>query len=84
MLGTSAARLSNDRLRKTSQGVLQGSVHSRVVRRLREIQGRQSRFKLEILIQEMPSYINGDPVHGPSSVHSGKAKADIKSKWSMQ
>ena len=63
---------------------LQGSVHSRVVRRLREIQGGTSRFKLEIQLQEMPSYINGDLAHGPSGVHSGKAKADIKSKWSVR
>ena len=84
MLGASAASLSNDRLRKTLRGVLQGSVHSRVVRRLRGIQGEQSRFKLEIQIQEMPSYINGDPAHGPSGVHSRKAKADIKGKWSVR
>ena len=63
---------------------LQGSVHSRVVRRLREIQGETSRFKLGILVQEMPSYIRGDPAHGPSSVRSRKAKADIKNKWSMR
>ena len=71
--------LSDDRSRKTFK-VLRGSVHSRVVRRLKEIQGEQSRFKLKIQIQEMSSYISGDPAHGPSSVRSGKAKADIKSK----
>ena len=84
MLGASAASLSNDRLRKTIQGGLQGSVHSGVVRRLREIQGEQSRFKLEIQVQEMSPYISGDPAHGPSGVHSRKAKADIKSKWSVR
>ena len=63
---------------------LQGSVHSRVVRRLREIPGGTSRFKLEIQIQEMPSYISGDPAHGPSGVHSRKAKVDIKGKWSVR
>ena len=63
---------------------LQGSIHSRVVRRLREIQGGTSRFKLEILVQEMPSYIRGDPAHGPSSVCNGKAEVDIKSKWSVR
>ena len=40
---------------------LQGSVHSRVVRRLREIQGEQSRFKLEIQVQEMPSLYRWRP-----------------------
>ena len=84
MLGTSAAGLSNSRLRKTFQGVYKGSVHSGVVRRLREIQGEQSRFKLEIQVQEKSSYINGDSAHGPSGVHSGKAKADIMGKWSMR
>ena len=83
MLGASAASLSNDRLRKTFKG-LQGSVHSRVVRRLEEIQGEQSRFKLKIQVQEMPSYISGDPAHGPSGVHSRKAKVDIKGKWSVR
>ena len=63
---------------------LQGSVHSRVVRRLREIQGESSRFKLGIQVQEIPSYISGDPAHGPSSVHSGKAEAGIKGKWSVR
>ena len=62
----------------------QGSVHSRVVRRLREVQGEQSRFKLRIQVQEKSSYINGDPAHGPSSVQSRKAKADIKGKWSVR
>ena len=62
---------------------LQRSIHSRVVRRLREIQGESSRFKLEIQIQEMSSYISGDPAHGPSGVRSRKAKADIKDKWSV-
>ena len=62
----------------------QGSVHSRVVRRLREIQGEQSRFKLRIQVQEKSSYISGDPAHGPSDVQSRKAKADIKSKWSVR
>ena len=60
---------------------LQGSVHSRVVRWLREIQGKTSRFKLEIQVQEIPSYISGDPAHRPSGVHSRKAKADIKGRW---
>ena len=63
---------------------LQGSVHSRVVRRLKEIQGGTSRFKLEIQVQEILSYISGDPAHGPSGVHSRKAKTDIKGKWSMR
>ena len=84
MLGASAAGLSICRLRKTLQGFLQGSIHSRVVRQLKEIQGEQSRFKLEIQVQEMPSYISGDPAHGPSGVHSRKAKADIKGKWSVR
>ena len=66
------------------KGVLQGSVHSRVVRRLEEIQVEQSRFKLEIQVQETLSYISGDPAHGPSGVHSRKAKADIKGKWSVR
>ena len=39
VLGASAASLSNSRLRKTFQGGYTKSVHSRVVRRLREIQG---------------------------------------------
>ena len=84
MLGTSAASLSDDRSRKALSRFTQGSVHSRVVRGLREIQGRQSRFKLRIQIQEKPSYISGDPAHGPSGVQSRKAKVDIKSKWSVR
>ena len=83
VLGASAASPSNDRLHKTFKG-LQGSVHSGVVRRLKEIQGEQSRFKLKIQIQEMSPYISGDPAHGPSSVRSRKAKADIRSKWSVR
>ena len=63
---------------------LRGSIHSRVVRRLREIQGEQSRFKLKLQVQEVSSYISGDSAHGPSDVHSRKAKADIKSKWSVR
>ena len=63
---------------------LQGSVLSRVVRRLREIQGETSRFKLEILVQEKSSYINEDPAHGPSGVQSRRAEADINGKWSMR
>ena len=40
MLGASAATPSNDRLlREFKDEVLQGSAHSRVVRRLKEIQG---------------------------------------------
>ena len=81
MLGASAASLSDDRSCKTLSRFTQGSVHSRVVRGLKEIQGRQSRFKLRIQVQEKPSYISGDPAHGPSDVQSRKAKADIKSKW---
>ena len=84
--GASAATPSNSRLllRSSRAKVLQGSVHSRVVRRLREFQGRTSRFKLKIQIQEMPSYISGDPAHGPSCVLSREAKADIKGKWSVR
>ena len=45
MLGASAATSSNDRLlREFKDEGLQGSAHSRVVRRLREIQG-QGRIK---------------------------------------
>ena len=85
-LGASAATPGNSRLllRSSRAKVIQGSVHSRVVRRLREIQGGTSRFKLEIQIQEMPSYISGDPAHGPSGVHNRKAEADIKGKWSVR
>ena len=43
---------------------LQGSILSRVVRRLREIQGETSRFKLEILVQEKSSYSDSkNPFH---------------------
>ena len=63
---------------------LQGSVHSRVVRRLKEIQGGTSRFKLELQVQGIPSYISEDPAHGPCGVHSRKAKADIKGKWPVR
>ena len=84
MLGASAASLSNDRLRKTFQGIYKGSVHSKVVRRLGEVQGEQSRFKLKIQVQEMPSYISGDPAHGPSGVQSRKAEVDINGKWSVR
>ena len=84
VLGASAASLSNGQLRKTLQRFYQGSVHSRVVRRLREILGGTSRFKLEIQVQEMPSYIRGNPAHGPSGVLSRKAEADIKGKWSVR
>ena len=86
MLGASAATPSNSRLRfkEFKDEGLQGSILSRVVRRLREIQGGTSRFKLEIQIQEMPSYISGDPAHGPSGVQRRGAEADIKGKWSVR
>ena len=84
MLGASTASLGNGRLHKTFTRDIQGSVHSRVERRLREILGEQSRFKLRIQVQEKSSYIDGDPAHGPSGVQSRQAKVDIKSKWSVR
>ena len=81
VLGASTAVLATIGCVRRYKEVYQGSVHSRVVRRLKEVQGEQSRFKLRILVQEKPSYISGDPAHGPSGVQSRKAKADIKSKW---
>ena len=84
MLGASAASLSDDWSRNTLSRFVQGSVHSRVVRRLKEVQGEQSRFKLRYKYRRYRLYIGGDPAHGPSGVHSGKAKADIKGKWSVR
>ena len=46
-----------------------------------EVKGRWSRFKLrDQYRRSCHIYIYGDPVHGPSSVHSGKAKTDIRGK----
>ena len=49
------------------------------------VKGELSRFKLrENYMRCCRIYICGDPVHGPSSVRSGKAKMDINGRWSVR
>ena len=82
MLGASTATPDNRRLFKEfqGQGFLQRSTHSEVAQRLREIQVKPSRFKLEKSTGSVVVYIYGDPAHGPSSVPGGKTKTDITGK----
>ena len=87
MLGTSTAALSNDRLHKRFKGLFKEHTLESSAKTLRgpKVKGELSRFKLRKEVQEMLSlYISVYPVHGPSSVLSGKTKMDIKGRWSVR